>query len=94
MKPISTIPLYAPDGVSLGFRTPDAAQRLLAAGQVTPSYGRKGHLKAIWLRQEDKGNAIAARVTPGTRFSFLQNLGNGNRCWTLRRLESLKERSD
>lgn len=25
---------------------------------MTPSYGRKGHLKAIWLRQQDGGNPI------------------------------------
>jgi hypothetical protein len=41
----------ASDGKSLGYRPLETAQRLVANGFATPSYGRKGHLKAIWLRR-------------------------------------------
>jgi hypothetical protein len=53
MKQDQTIPFYAPDGRSLGFRTLEAAERLVAGGHVKGSYGRKKNLRAIWLRQED-----------------------------------------
>ncbi len=46
MKPVQ-IPYYAPDGTSLGFRTLEVAKRLIEGGFAKPSYGRKGHLKAI-----------------------------------------------
>ena len=53
MKAERQIPYYAPDGASLGSRTPEAAKRLIAGGYVKPSYGRKGHLRAIWLQSPD-----------------------------------------
>ena len=53
MKLADQIPFYAPDGSSMGFRTLEAARRLIAGGYVKPAYGRKGHLKAIWLVQRD-----------------------------------------
>ena len=81
------IPLYAADGTSLGFRSFEAANRLIAEGYVKPAYGRKGHLKAIWLRQEDGRNPVETRARSGTRYSFLQDLDTGNRCWKLRRLD-------
>jgi hypothetical protein len=56
MKSTEQIPYYTPDGTSLGFRSLDATKRLIAGGFVKPSYGRKGHLKAIWLRREDGSN--------------------------------------
>lgn len=84
------IPLYAADGTSLGFRTPDAAKRLIAGGYVKPSYGRKGHLKAIWLRQEDGSNPVQTNARTGTRYSFVENLEHG-RCWRLRRLDRRDE---
>ena len=34
MKNNQAIPLYTPDGKSLGFRTIDAAERMVAAGYV------------------------------------------------------------
>ena len=80
------IPLYAPDGTSLGFRAIEAAKRLIAGGYVKPAYGRKGHLKAIWLLQEDGGNPVETRIRSGTRYSFLQNIETG-RCCSLRRLD-------
>jgi hypothetical protein len=86
MKQNHLIPFYAPDGASLGKRTLDAAKRLVAGGFVKPSYGRKGHLKAIWLRKEDGSNPVETRAPGGTRYSFLQNLDHG-RCWKLRRVD-------
>ncbi len=79
------IPYYAPDGTSLGFRSVDAAKRLIAGGFVKASYGRKGHLKAIWLRREDGSSPVETHARAGTRYSFVENLEHG-RCWKLRRL--------
>ena len=81
------VPLYAADGKSLGFRTIEAARRLIAGGYVKPAYGRKGHLKAIWLLQEDGGNPVETHAQSGTRYSFLQNLDSGLHCWKLRRVD-------
>ena len=66
------IPIYAADGTSLGFRSIEAAKRLIASGYVKPAYGRKGHLKAIWLLQEDGGNPVETHARGGTRYSFLR----------------------
>ena len=84
------IPIYAADGTSLGFRTIEAAKRLIASGYVKPAYGRKGHLKAIWLLKQDGGNPIETRAPNGTRYSFLENVETG-RCWSLRRLDGRDE---
>lgn len=81
MKSADQIPYYAPDGSSMGFRTLEAAKRLIAGGYVKPAYGRKGHLKAIWLLQKDGGNPVETHPRAGTRYSFLQSLDNGTRCW-------------
>jgi hypothetical protein len=81
------VPLYAADGASLGFRPLEAAKRLIAGDHVKPTYGRKGHLKAIWLRQQDGGSPVETQAPTSTRCSFLQNLGDGNRCWKLRRVD-------
>lgn len=81
----STIPCYAADGTSLGHRTLDAAQRLVAGGHVRPAYGRKGHLRAIWLLKEDGGNPVQSHARTGTRYSYIETLDKG-RCWQLRRL--------
>ena len=80
------IPIYAADGTSLGFRSIEAAKRLIESGYVKPAYGRKGHLKAIWLLQEDGGNPVETHARHGSRYSFLQNIETG-RCWSLRRLD-------
>ncbi|MCC6389110.1 MAG: hypothetical protein IT167_00805 [Bryobacterales bacterium] len=90
MKQEKLIPYYASDGRSLGFRTLEAAKRLLTGGYVKPSYGRKGHLKAIWLLREDGSNPVQAQANPGTRYSFIENLEHG-RCWKLRRLDRRDE---
>jgi len=84
------IPIYAADGTSLGFRSLEAAKRLIESGYVKPAYGRKGHLKAIWLLQEDGGNPVETNARSGTRYSFLQNIETG-RCWSLRRLDRRDE---
>jgi hypothetical protein len=84
------IPLYSSDGTSLGSRTPEAAKRLIDGGYVEPSYGRKGHLRAIWLRQQDGGSPVQTHARTGTRYSFIENLENG-RCWRLRRLDGKDE---
>jgi hypothetical protein len=84
MKQNQTIPFYGPDGTSLGHRTPEAAERLLANGYVKPAYGRKGHLRAIFLQEEDGSNPVKANDRTGTRYSFLQSLDSGRRCWKLR----------
>lgn len=91
MKQNSTIPLYAADGTSLGLRTTEAAQRLVAAGHVTASYGRRGHLKGIWLRREGERTPVAARTSSSKRYSYLKNLDAGGRCWHLRRLDQRDE---
>jgi len=85
------IPIYAADGTSLGFRTREAAERLVAGGFVKPAYGRKGHLKAIFLRREDGSNPVETHPSSGTRYSFIQNLDTGGRCWSLRRLDGRDE---
>ncbi len=87
MKIDHQIPYYAPDGTPLGFRSPEAAKRLVAGGFVTPSYGRKGHLKAIWQQKADGTSPVEANVAPGTQYSFQQRLDSGKRCWKLRRLD-------
>ena len=58
MKATDQIPFYAADGRSLGFRTLEAAERLVAGGYVKASYGRKKNLRAIWARQQDGGSPV------------------------------------
>jgi hypothetical protein len=90
MKQDQMIPIYSADGQSLGLRTLEAAEPLVSGGHVKPVYGRKGHLKAIFLPREDGGNPVETRAPTGTRYSFLQDL-NGGRCWSLRRLDGRDE---
>ena len=73
MKAVEQIPSYTPDGTSLGFRSLAAAERLIASGVARPPYGRRGHLKAIWLRWEDGSNPIERRLRCGARYNVLQN---------------------
>jgi hypothetical protein len=91
MKSRDQIPYYAPDGTSLGFRTLDAAERLVAGGFAKPSYGRKKNLRAIWHCQDDGNNPVETHPRAGTRYSFLQNLANGGRCWNLRGVDQRDE---
>jgi hypothetical protein len=84
--PRPTIPCYAADGTPLGPRTLAAAQHLVAGGYVLPSYGRKGHLRAIWLVRDDGASPVQAHAHNGTRYSYIESLATG-RCWQLRRLD-------
>jgi hypothetical protein len=85
------IPLYSADGRCVGWRTLEAAQQMVAAGLFEPSYGRKGHLKAVWLRKDDGSSPVEPHARAGTRYSFLQKLDNGTRCWKLRRMDGRDE---
>lgn len=55
-------------------------------GLVTPVYGRKGHLRAIFARRADGTSAVGGQPPLGTRYSFREHLDNGRLCWRLRRL--------
>lgn len=85
MQTDKQIPFYAADGRPLGFRSLTAARRLIAGGFVKPSYGRKGHLRAIWLQREDGSSPVASHAPRGTSYSFVEPLDHG-RCWSLRRM--------
>lgn len=85
------IPIYAPDGTPRGYRSLEAAQRLLKGGFVTPVYGRKGHLKAIFFRCQDRSNPLQMDLRAGTRYSYLQSLDSGHRCWKLKKLDQRDE---
>jgi hypothetical protein len=82
------IPLYSAAGHCLGWRSPAAAQALVDGSIGEASYGPKGHLKAVWLRDANGSSHVDTHVRLSRRYSFLQKLDNGRRCWTLRRLGS------
>ncbi len=85
------IPYYASDGTSLGFRSLARALVLVAGGFVKASYGRKGFLRAIWLARDDGGNPVETHARTGTRYSFLQNLDSGGRCYSFRPVDQRDE---
>ena len=87
MKQNHAIPFYGPDGTPLGYRALEAAERLVANGYAKPVYGRKRHLKAIFLPSEDGSSPVEEHPRSGTRYSFLQKLDSGSRCWKLRRVD-------
>jgi len=80
------IPYYDADGKPRGFRTLEAARRLLANEVVTACYGRKGHIKAIFLRKADGSNVVQAEITGGTHYSFREHFDCGRVAWSLKRL--------
>ena len=86
MSQTNNIPLYAADGRCVGFRDEQVARRLVAAGQLSPSYGRKGHLRAVWMKDPQGDCPVPTRIPSGAKYSFRQQLDNG-RCWALRRLD-------
>ena len=90
MKTERSIPYYAPDGVSLGTRSIEAAMRLIEIGYVKPSWGRKGHLRAIWMQCSDGSNPIPTRAPHGKKYSVVEKLQHGS-CWKLRNLERRDE---
>jgi hypothetical protein len=81
-----SIPLYAADGTPWGFRTTEAAHRLIANELVNPVYGRKGHLKAIFSKKADGSSAVEGKVPAGTCYSFQERLESGPLAWKLKRL--------
>lgn len=84
---LQSVPLYAADGASWGFRTSAAAQQLIANGLVDPVYGRKGHLKAIFSKKADvPPSVIEGGVPRGTRYSFQTRIESGPLVWKLKRL--------
>jgi len=64
--PRNVIPVYAADGAPRGYRSIEAAQRLVQGGFVTAAFGRKGHLKAIFMLREDGANPVEAHLRVGT----------------------------
>ena len=80
------IPLYAADGTPWGFRTLETARQLIANGFVSPVYGRKGHLKAIFSKKADGSSAVERTGPRGTRYSFQQRLKSGRLVWKLKQL--------
>ena len=84
-------PFYSADGRSLGFRSREAAARLLAGGFVAAAFGRKGHLRAIYLRKADGSDPVETHPKPGTKYSFEQALPSGRRCWMLKKLDLIDE---
>ena len=74
----------------MGFRTLEAAKRLVAGGFVKPAYGRKGHLKAMWLQRDDGSNPVETHARAGTKYSFIEKLETGC-CWKLRRVDMRDE---
>lgn len=80
------IPMYAADGRSLGFRSVESARQLIGNGFVEAVHGRKGHLKAIQVKQPDGASAITTQMRTGTRYSFREQFNNGTVAWALKRL--------
>ncbi len=88
VKQLEMIPFYAPDGSSMGFRKLGAAERRIAGGPVKPASGRKGRLKAIFLRRLDEKDEDGTPVEtqgpwfpPGAsrrRLSRLHAAGSGS----------------
>lgn len=78
-------PLYSAEGRSFGFRTREAVVRLLEAKRVRPVYGRKGHLKAVYLPAED-GSHPVVRLRAGKKYSYQEHFECGTVAWALKRL--------
>jgi len=81
-----SIPYYDAEGRPRGYRTHEAARRLLANEIVTAIYGRKGHIKAIFAKQADGACAVQEHLPSGTRYSFRQHLDSGHVTWAMKRL--------
>lgn len=81
-----TIAYYDAEGRPRGFRTLEAARRLITNEIATACYGRKRHIKAIFMRKADGGNAVQAQAAPGTKYSFREHLDSGHVAWSMRRL--------
>ena len=80
------IAFYAADGTPMGYRSPESAQRLLSLDLVSPAYGRKGHLKAIFARKGDGSSSVEQSAHSGTQYSFRERLESGPLVWKLKKL--------
>lgn len=80
------IPFYAADGTPMGYRSSESARRLLDLDLVSPAYGRKGHLKAIFAKRRDGSSAVERTVRGGTRYSYRERLESGPLAWKLKKL--------
>jgi hypothetical protein len=87
MKSPDQIPYYAPDGGSLGFRSLAFALRQLADGLVTPSYGPKGHLRAIWVPKDDGTDPVETHPRSGTRYVIREKLPTGHHAYRHRKVD-------
>jgi len=83
--PPAEYPLYSADGRRFGFRSREAVLRLLSMHLVRPVYGRKGHLKAIYLPAVDGSHPVKA-PRPGTKYSFEERFECGTIAWRLKSL--------
>ncbi len=83
--PQTEYPLYGADGRCFGFRSREAVQRLLSMHLVRPVYGRKGHLRAIYLPATDGSHPVKT-PTPGTKYSFEEHSQCGTVAWRLKSL--------
>ncbi len=81
-----SIPIYAADGTPMGYRSSESARRLLTLDLVSPAYGRKGHLKAIFAKKGDGSSAVQSSAPGGTQYSFRERLDSGPLAWKLKRL--------
>ena len=80
------IPFYAADGTPMGYRSPESARRLLDLDLVSPAYGRKGHLKAIFAKRRDGSSSVEQTVRGGAHYSYRERLQSGSLTWKLKRL--------
>jgi hypothetical protein len=81
------VPIYGADGAPRGYRTVDVARRLLDCGVATAARGRKRHIKAIYLKQEDGSTSVRTHVRAGTHYSFHEHLESGLQSWRHKRLD-------
>jgi hypothetical protein len=83
--PKEQYPLYSAEGRCFGFRSREAVQRLLSMQLVRPVYGRKGHLKAIYMPAAD-GSHPVVKPHGGKRYSYQEHFECGSIAWALKRL--------
>lgn len=82
------IPVYTCDGELIQFMDEKRVLRLIQFGRVARIMkNRKGRIRRVLLRLmpgEPKPSTV--RDYLGTKYSFMQPLGNGHRCYRLRSL--------
>lgn len=81
------IPLYSADGALTDWLSPERLARLVSAGLVARLVVHKGHVNRAYLfRRPGEGSPVDPRRYMGIRYSYLERLDNGYRCWSLRKL--------